>query len=67
MSRTLAAIAIVASLASFVLARSALADEDPAHIEVTTTRILSTDTLSPIERAQALVMRGLAREALSRP
>lgn len=62
MSRTLAAIAIFA-----LLTGAALAEEDPAHVEGTTTRILSSDTLAPIERAQTLVTRGLAREALSRP
>ncbi len=62
MSRTLAAIAIVVFLAG-----PARAQEDPAHVEVTTTRILQSDTLPAVERAQTLVTRGLAREALSRP
>jgi len=61
-SRRLAAIVIVALLASPVLA-----DEDPAHVEVTTTRVLQSDTLSPLDRAQTLVTRGLAREKLRRP
>jgi tetratricopeptide (TPR) repeat protein len=61
-SRRLAAIVIVALLASPVLA-----DEDPAHVEVTTTRILQSDTLSAVDRAQTLVTRGLAREKLGRP
>lgn len=62
MSRKLAAIVVATLLAS-----SALADEDPAHIEVTTTRVLQSDTLSALDRAQTLVTRGLAREKLSRP
>lgn len=62
MSRKLAAIVIAVLLAS-----PALADEDPAHVEVTTTRILQSDTLSALDRAQTLVTRGLAREKLSRP
>jgi tetratricopeptide (TPR) repeat protein len=61
-SRRLAAIVIAALLAS-----PALADEDPAHVEVTTTRILQSDTLSAVDRAQTLVTRGLAREKLGRP
>jgi tetratricopeptide (TPR) repeat protein len=61
-SRKLAAIVIAALLAS-----PALADEDPAHVEVTTTRVLQSDTLSALDRAQTLVTRGLAREKLSRP
>lgn len=62
MSRRLAAIVIASLLAS-----PALADEDPAHVEVTTTRVLQSDTLSAVDRAQTLVTRGLAREKLSRP
>jgi len=61
-SRTLAATIIAVTLAS-----AALADEDPAHVEVTTTRVLQSDTLPAADRAQTLVMRGLAREKLSRP
>lgn len=62
MSRRLAAIVIATSLASSVLAA-----EDPAHIEVTATQILASDTLPATERAQTLVTRGLAREKLHRP
>ncbi|HVP83422.1 MAG TPA: tetratricopeptide repeat protein [Rhizomicrobium sp.] len=62
MSRTLAAMVI-----AIVLAGPALADEDPAHVEVTTTRVLQSDTLSALDRAQTLVTRGLAREKLYRP
>jgi tetratricopeptide (TPR) repeat protein len=61
-SRTLAAIVIAA-----LLAGPALGDEDPAHVEVTTTRVLMSDTLPPLDRARTLVTRGLAREALHRP
>lgn len=62
MSRRLAAIVVATLLASPVFA-----DEDPAHVEVTTTRVLQSDTLSALDRAQTLVTRGLAREKLSRP
>ncbi len=62
MSRRLAAIVIAAGLAG-----AALADEDPAHVEVTATRVLASDTLSAADRAQTLVTRGLAREKLHRP
>lgn len=62
MSRKLAAIVI-----AMLLASPTLADEDPAHVEVTTTRVLQSDTLSAVDRAQTLVTRGLAREKLSRP
>lgn len=62
MSRRLAAIVIATLLASPVFA-----EEDPAHVEVTTTRVLQSDTLSALDRAQTLVTRGLAREKLSRP
>jgi tetratricopeptide (TPR) repeat protein len=61
-SRRLAAIVVATLLASPVFA-----DEDPAHVEVTTTRVLQSDTLSALDRAQTLVTRGLAREKLSRP
>ncbi len=50
-----------------MLAGPLAAQEDPGRIEVTTTRILTADNLSPLERAQTLVTRGIAREALSRP
>lgn len=62
MGRTIAAMTIAGCVAGY-----AFADEDPAHVEITTTRILASDTLSAVDRAETLVTRGLAREKLGRP
>lgn len=65
--KSLAVLLFTGLLFASIVAGPARAQEDPGRIEVTTTRVLAADNLSPLERAQTLVTRGIAREALSRP